>query len=87
MARRSDAAAHLWALRGDPARLSDREFLADIAGSGVIKSVYVQANWAKDRFEDEVAYVQEAADGTGFPQAIVGYSDFLVPDVDRSSTG
>ncbi len=57
------------------------EFLSDIAGSDVIKSVYVQANWAKDRFEDEVAYVQQAADETGFPQAIVGYADFLVPDV------
>jgi predicted TIM-barrel fold metal-dependent hydrolase len=57
------------------------EFLADIADSGVTQSVYVQANWAKDRFEDEVAYVQAAADETGFPQAIVGYSDFLVPDV------
>jgi predicted TIM-barrel fold metal-dependent hydrolase len=58
-----------------------REFLSDIAGSNVVKSVYVQANWAKDRFEDEVAYVQQAADETGFPQAIVGYADFLVPDV------
>lgn len=60
---------------------SIREFLSDIAGSNVVKSVYVQANWAKDRFEDEVAYVQQAADETGFPQAIVGYADFLVPDV------
>jgi predicted TIM-barrel fold metal-dependent hydrolase len=58
-----------------------REFLSDIAGSDVVKSVYVQANWAKHRFEDEVAYVQQAADETGFPQAIVGYADFLVPDV------
>ncbi|HUZ31041.1 MAG TPA: amidohydrolase family protein [Xanthobacteraceae bacterium] len=58
-----------------------REFLSDIAGSNVVKSVYVQANWAKDRFENEVAYVQQAADETGFPQAIVGYADFLVPDV------
>jgi predicted TIM-barrel fold metal-dependent hydrolase len=57
------------------------EFLADIESSNVTKSVYVQANWAKDRFEDEVAYVQQAADETGFPQGIVGYSDFLVPDV------
>lgn len=57
------------------------EFLSDIAGSDVVKSVYVQANWAKDRFEDEVAYVQQAADETGFPQAIVGYADFLAPDV------
>jgi predicted TIM-barrel fold metal-dependent hydrolase len=57
------------------------EFLTDIAGCGVTKSVYVQANWAKDRFEDEVAYVQQAADETGFPHAIVGYADFLADDV------
>jgi predicted TIM-barrel fold metal-dependent hydrolase len=57
------------------------EFLSDLAGCGVTQSVYVQANWAKDRFEDEVAYVQQAADETGFPQAIVGYADFLADDV------
>ncbi|HML08026.1 MAG TPA: amidohydrolase family protein [Xanthobacteraceae bacterium] len=57
------------------------EYLSDIAGSEVIRSVYVQANWAKDAFEDEVAYVQRAADETGYPQAIVGYADFLVDDV------
>ncbi len=57
------------------------EFLADLAGTGVSKSVYVQCNWAKDRFEDEVAYVQQAADETGFPHGIVAYADFLVDDV------
>ena len=57
------------------------EFLSDLAGTGVTQSVYVQANWAKDRFEDEVAYVQQAADETGFPQGIVGYADFLADDV------
>jgi predicted TIM-barrel fold metal-dependent hydrolase len=57
------------------------EYLTDIAGSGVTRSVYVQANWAKERFEDEVAYVQQAADETGFPQGIVGYADFLATDV------
>ena len=57
------------------------EFLADIAGCGVVKSVYVQANWAKTAFEDEVAYVQRAADDTGYPHAIVGYADFLAADV------
>jgi predicted TIM-barrel fold metal-dependent hydrolase len=57
------------------------EYLADIAGCGVTRSVYVQANWAKDRFEDEVAYVQQVADETGFPQGIVGYADFLANDV------
>jgi predicted TIM-barrel fold metal-dependent hydrolase len=57
------------------------EYLADLAGTGVSKSVYVQCNWPKDRFEDEVAYVQQAANETGFPQAIVGYADFLASDV------
>jgi predicted TIM-barrel fold metal-dependent hydrolase len=57
------------------------EYLADLAGTGVNKSVYVQCNWAKDRFEDEVAYVQKAADQIGFPHAIVGYADFLASDV------
>ena len=57
------------------------EYLADIAGSAVTRSVYVQANWAKDAFEDEVAFVQRAADETGFPQGIVGYADFLAADV------
>ncbi len=38
------------------------EYLEDIAGCDVTRSVYVQANWAKDAFEDEVAYVQRAAD-------------------------
>jgi len=57
------------------------EFLADIAGCEVVKSVYVQANWAKTAFEDEVAYVQRAADETGYPHGIVGYADFLAADV------
>ena len=57
------------------------EFLADIADCGVTKSVYVQANWAKDAFEDEVAYVERAATETGYPHAIVGYADFLSSDV------
>jgi predicted TIM-barrel fold metal-dependent hydrolase len=57
------------------------EYVADLAGTGVTQSVYVQCNWPKDRFEDEVAYVQQVADAHGFPQAIVGYADFLVDEV------
>ena len=57
------------------------KFLDDIAGCGVEKSVYVQANWAPDRFEDEVAWVQENANETGWPHAIVGYADFLADDI------
>ncbi len=31
------------------------EFLGDVKGSGVVKSVYVQANWAPNWFADEAA--------------------------------
>jgi predicted TIM-barrel fold metal-dependent hydrolase len=57
------------------------EFLEDIAGSGVEKSVYVQANWRPGWFENEVAWVQATADHDGWPHAIVGYADFLQDDV------
>jgi predicted TIM-barrel fold metal-dependent hydrolase len=57
------------------------EFLSDIAGCDLEKSVYVQANWAKERFEVETAWVQKTADETGWPHAIVGYADFTADDV------
>jgi predicted TIM-barrel fold metal-dependent hydrolase len=57
------------------------EFLADIADTGVEKSVYVQANWAPARAEEEVAWVQRTADESGWPHAIVGYADLLAEDV------
>lgn len=56
------------------------EYLEDLAGCGIDKSVYVQANWAEDRFEDEVAWVQSVADETGWPHGIVGYCDMLQDD-------
>ncbi|MDB5525514.1 MAG: amidohydrolase [Rhizobium sp.] len=65
------------------------EFLDDIASRNVVKSVYVQANWPKDRFEDEVAWVQKTADESGWPHGIVGYCDMTVedarPSLDRLS--
>ena len=51
------------------------EYLADIEGSGVVKSVYVQTNWPADQALDEVRWVQSVSDCYGFPQAIVGYAD------------
>lgn len=56
------------------------EFLEDIDGLNVEKSVYVQANWAFDRGEDEAAWVQETADQAGWPHAIVAYCDMTVED-------
>jgi predicted TIM-barrel fold metal-dependent hydrolase len=57
------------------------EYLADLAGAGVTRSVYVQTNWAKDRFEDEAAWVQRTAEMRGWPHAIVAYADLSVEDV------
>jgi predicted TIM-barrel fold metal-dependent hydrolase len=57
------------------------EFRADLAGSSVVKSVYVQTNWAPEAYEDEAAWVQRTADRTGWPHAIVAYADFAADDV------
>ena len=57
------------------------EYLGDLAGTGVTRSVYVQANWAPDRFEDEVAWVQRVSDESGWPHGIVGHADLLAADV------
>jgi predicted TIM-barrel fold metal-dependent hydrolase len=57
------------------------EYLADIDGTGVERSVYVQANWAPNWAADEAAWVQAQADRTGWPHAVSAYADFSVPDV------
>lgn len=57
------------------------EYLADLADTGIEKSVYVQANWAPNWAADEAAWVQETADAHGWPHAIVGYADFTLRDV------
>jgi predicted TIM-barrel fold metal-dependent hydrolase len=57
------------------------EFLADQAGAGIEKAVYVQTNWAREHFADEADWVQKTADETGWPHAIVAYADMSVGDV------
>jgi len=56
------------------------EFLADLSGTGVTKSVYVQTNWAKERAVEEVEWVQAEAGRTGWPHAIVSFVDFQSED-------
>jgi predicted TIM-barrel fold metal-dependent hydrolase len=53
------------------------EYLQDIAGTDIAKSIYVQANWPKDRALSEVAWVQSVADASGWPHGIVGFVDLL----------
>ena len=81
MARRTDAAAHFGPYEPIRRDYSIDEYRSDVAGSNVVGSVYVQTNWARERFEDEAAWVQKIAVETGWPHAIVAYADFSVPDV------
>ncbi len=57
------------------------EYQKDIAGTGIKKSVYVQANWSNNWAADEAAWVQSIADASGWPHGIVAFADFTVPDV------
>ena len=57
-----------------------KEFLGDIEGTGVVRSVYVQTNWAPRDAVREVEFVQEAARRTGWPHAIVGFCDLFAVD-------
>ena len=57
------------------------EYLEDIRGDGVGRSVYVQANWAPERAFDEAAWVQDVALEHGWPHAIVAYADVTGADV------
>ncbi|MGL4636667.1 MAG: amidohydrolase family protein [Beijerinckiaceae bacterium] len=56
------------------------EYLSDAQIAGMTEAVYVQANWATDRALDEVAFVSESSERSGFPIAIVAYADLLVED-------
>ena len=58
-----------------------QEYLADISGSNVVRSVYVQTNWPRERYEEEVGWAQKTAEGAGWPHAIVAYADITAPDV------
>jgi predicted TIM-barrel fold metal-dependent hydrolase len=57
------------------------EFRADIAGSDVVKSVYVQTNWPAGQNYDEATWVQSVADATGWPHANVAHADLADEDV------
>jgi len=51
------------------------EFLGDIAGHGVTRSIYVQTNWRPGEEVNETRWVQSVADQHGCTSAIVTYAD------------
>lgn len=58
-----------------------QEFLEDQSHANVVRSVYVQTNWAPQDYEKEAAWVQQTADAAGWPHAAVFYADMLGEDV------
>lgn len=56
------------------------EYMFDAQSAGASGAVYVQANWPVDKAEDEVAWVSQTAQDSGWPMGIVGYADMTVAD-------
>ena len=56
------------------------EYRADLEGTGVTRSVYVQTNWAPGDFAKEAAWVQATADEAGWPHGLVAYANLLADD-------
>ncbi|MBT4699519.1 MAG: amidohydrolase family protein [Rhodospirillaceae bacterium] len=56
------------------------DLMADMAGSGIVGSVYLQVNWAPEQAVDEAAWVQSVSDRLGWPHGIVAYTNFFDDD-------
>jgi predicted TIM-barrel fold metal-dependent hydrolase len=59
---------------------SAREYGEAASANGFAQSVYVQANWPLERAVDEVVWVHEQHEQTGWPHAIVGSADLFDPN-------
>jgi len=57
------------------------DYVQDLESHNVVKSVYVQANWANDKSLEEVQWVQSVADRIGYPHAVVGYADIAASNL------
>ncbi len=58
------------------------EFMAETAGANVSKIVHVQAALGIEDPVNETIWLQQAAERTGVPNAIVAHVDLQAPDVD-----
>ena len=58
------------------------DFIAETRGANVTKAVHVQAALGIEDPVKESEWLQQAADRTGFPQAIVAYSNLKAPRIE-----
>lgn len=56
------------------------EYIADARSGGISQSVYVQANWPLDQVVEEVRWLNELHEETGWPAAVVGCADLFDPE-------
>ncbi len=59
------------------------DFLKDVGQCQVAKTVHLQAMFDPPNHANETRWLQEQADQTGYPNAIIGFADFSQPDVER----
>jgi predicted TIM-barrel fold metal-dependent hydrolase len=62
------------------------EYTAEATASGIGESVYVQTNWPLDRVVDEVRWLRDVHQETGWPMAVVAAADLFddaAPEVMR----
>ncbi|MDG4825327.1 amidohydrolase family protein [Asanoa sp. WMMD1127] len=56
------------------------EYVADARSAGIGASVYVQPNWPLDRVVDEVRWIADLHERTGWPMAMVACADLFAPE-------
>ena len=56
------------------------DFRADLDGSGVEKSVYIQVNWPAGQEREEASWIEKVNQETSWPHALVAYVDFSAED-------
>lgn len=56
------------------------EYVAEATACGITQSVYVQTNWPLDRVEDEVRWLREVHEQSGWPTAVVAAADMFADD-------
>ncbi|MEV4567680.1 amidohydrolase family protein [Nonomuraea sp. NPDC049419] len=56
------------------------EYVAEATACGIAQSVYVQTNWPLDRVEDEVRWLREVHERSGWPTAVVAAADMFADD-------
>src|SRR5690606_36444085 len=59
------------------------DYLRDVEGCGLIKSVHVQAGWSEPDPVGETRWLQQLADRHGFPNGIVAEVDLTAPGVEQ----